>query len=177
MSAKRLRTPKLKPGELRVYWGHEPHDTTREVMFAYSGDRLMKRDTNLLHAFMASPRVNPLARPLWSSMEKGLLQQLQERGYDLSTLKFSICKKNVPEGEPEREVRPADLDELNFSVAELELVRTAATELATTGVTSVPDLILHRAYLAGFLRCKGYTAGDLGELDKAINKAQEAREY
>lgn len=177
MPPKRLRIPKLRPGELRVYWGREPHDTTPDVMFAYNGDRMMKRDTNLLHAFMSSPRVNPLVRPLWSQMEKGLLQQLQDRGYDLSTLKFSILKKVVPEGEPECEVSPAELSSLNFSVEELEQVRTAAADLATTGVTAVPELILHRAAMAGFLRCEGYTVGDLGALDAAINKAQEERKY
>ena len=37
---KRLRTPKLADGELRIYWGREPHGYP-EIMFAWQGDRSM----------------------------------------------------------------------------------------------------------------------------------------
>lgn len=92
---KRLRTPKLKDGELRVYWGREPHDQTPEVMFAWQGDRMMKRDTNLLHHHFASKQPDPFAKPTFSKMNPSLIEELQQRGYDLTTLKFSIMKKKV----------------------------------------------------------------------------------
>ena len=53
---KRLRAPKLKEGELRIYWGRESHDRTPDVMLAWQGDSAMKRDTNLLHYVMCSKK-------------------------------------------------------------------------------------------------------------------------
>lgn len=90
---KRLRTPKLKDGELRMYWGREPHDRTAEVMLAYQGDRMMKRDTALLYRFLCSKRPDPMAEPIFSKMDLSLIEELEARGYDLTTLKFSIMKK------------------------------------------------------------------------------------
>ena len=90
---KRLRTPKLQDGELRIYWGREPHDRTPDIMFAWQGDRSMKRDTNLLHYMMCSKHPDPNAKPLFSVMRPSLMEELDARGYDLTTLKFSIKKK------------------------------------------------------------------------------------
>lgn len=90
---KRLRRPKLKDGELRIYWGRDPHDKTPDVMLAWQGDRSMKADTNLLHYVMCSKRPDPFARPLFSKMEPSFIEELQSRGYDITTIKFSIMKK------------------------------------------------------------------------------------
>ena len=92
---KRLRKPKMKDGELRMYWGKEPHDSP-DVMLAWQGDRRMKADTALLHHFICSQHPNPHVRPIFSKMEPSLIEELKARGYDLTTLKFSICKKVEP---------------------------------------------------------------------------------
>lgn len=92
--AKRLRKPKLKNGELRMYWGREDHDTTPDVILAWQGDRLMKRDTALLHYMMCSKRPKiEMGRINWNVMEPSLVEELELRGYDITTLKFSIMKK------------------------------------------------------------------------------------
>ena len=93
---KRLRTPKLQDGELRMYWGREPHDRTPDIMLAWQGDSLMKRDTALLHYVMCSkkPTIN-LGKVDWSAMQPSLIEELDARGYDLTTLKFSIKKKTA----------------------------------------------------------------------------------
>ena len=93
---KRLRRPKLKDGELRMYWGTEPHDKTPDVILAWQGDRMMKRDTNLLHYFLCSRHPNPHVEPIFSEMNPSLIEELVARGYDLTTLKFSIMKKVTP---------------------------------------------------------------------------------
>jgi hypothetical protein len=90
---KRLRAPKLEDGELRIYWGRDPHDRTPDVMFAWQGDRTMKHDTNLLHYVMATKHPDPNVTPLFSKMMPSLFEELDARGYDLTTLKFSIKKK------------------------------------------------------------------------------------
>jgi hypothetical protein len=93
---KRLRKPILKDGELRVYWGREPHDAP-DVMLAWQGDRSMKGDTALLHHFICSKHPNPNVLPIFSKMEPSLIEELKSRGYDITTLKFSIMKKVKPE--------------------------------------------------------------------------------
>lgn len=89
---KRLRKPKLKDGELQMYWGRVDGDVP-DVILAWQGDRMMKRDTNMLHSFMCSQRPDPFAKPLFSKMDPSMIEELEARGYDLTTLKFSIMKK------------------------------------------------------------------------------------
>jgi hypothetical protein len=89
---KRLRTPKLADGELRIYWGREPRGIP-EIMFAWQGDRSMKYDSKLLHYMMASKHPDPNVTPIFSKMRPSLFEELEARGYDMTTLKFSIMKK------------------------------------------------------------------------------------
>ncbi len=84
---KRFRTPKLKDGELRVYWGKLPHDSP-DVVFSWQGDRSMKRDTALL-CYLFSERELGTSR--------SLLEELEDRGYDITTLRFSVMKKSANE--------------------------------------------------------------------------------
>lgn len=93
---KRLRKPKLKDGELRMYWGRpDPHDNP-DVVLAWQGDRRMKADTALLHMIICSQRPKiRLGQLDWSAMEPSLIEELTARGYDITTLKFSIMKKPV----------------------------------------------------------------------------------
>lgn len=91
---KRLRKPKLKDGELRMYWGREPHGNP-EVMLAWLGDSAMKRDINLLFYHLCCQHPDPHAKPIFSKMNPSLIEELDARGYDLTTLKFSIMKKEL----------------------------------------------------------------------------------
>jgi len=89
---KRLRKPKLKDGELRMYWGRLPGDCP-DVIYAWQGDSSMKRDSALLHYRLGSQHPDPHAQPIFSKMLPSLLEDLEARGYDLTTLHFSIMKK------------------------------------------------------------------------------------
>lgn len=89
---KRLRRPKLKDGELRIYWGRLPHDSP-DVIYAWQGDSSMRRDTRMLNCYIGSQHPDPFAKPIFSKMNNSLLEELEARGYDLTTLKFSIMKK------------------------------------------------------------------------------------
>ncbi len=93
---KRLRTPKLEDGELLIYWGREPRGIP-EIMFAWQGDSSMKRDTNLLHYMMATQHPDPQVTPIFSKMKPSLFEELEARGYDLSTLEFTIKKRKQNE--------------------------------------------------------------------------------
>lgn len=88
---KRIRRPTLKDGELRMYWGII--DGSPDVIYEWKGDLSMKRDSRMLHNFLASQSPNPLKMPIFSEMKPSFLEELESRGYDLTTIKFSIMKK------------------------------------------------------------------------------------
>lgn len=93
---KRFRRPKLKDGELRVYYGKLPHDCP-DIIFEWHGDASMKRDSRLLHFYFGSQQPDWHVQPLFSKMNLSLLEELKDRGYDITTLKFSIMKKTIKE--------------------------------------------------------------------------------
>ena len=91
---KRFRKPKLKDGQLLVYWGKLPHDEP-DVIYSWQGDSSMKRDNALLCYHFGSRRPDPIAKPMYSKMDPSLLEELERRGYDITTLRFSIMKKTA----------------------------------------------------------------------------------
>lgn len=93
---KRLRRPKLKDGELRVYWGMPDRHDSPDVVLAWQGDSMMKRDAALLHYHLCSRHPDPHKHPIFSVMQPSLIEDLQARGYDITTIKFSIMKKGQP---------------------------------------------------------------------------------
>ena len=91
---KRFRSPKLKDGELRVHWGKLPGDTP-DVIYSCQGDSSMNRDCRLLHNILATKKPDLFAKPLFSKMNPSLLEELESRGYDITTLRFSIMKRKI----------------------------------------------------------------------------------
>lgn len=84
---KRYREPKAKPGELKAQWGKLKYDTP-DLCYAW-GDGCSKADSHLIHNVFSSGRFHPGS----FEQDKSLLEELEERGYDLTTMKFSIQKK------------------------------------------------------------------------------------
>lgn len=60
-----------------------------------------KCDGSLIHSMVSSPRHHPLPLP-HGEWDKSILDELKERGYDITTLKFSIKKldKNTSKNTP-----------------------------------------------------------------------------
>ena len=85
---KRFRAPKAKPGELKAQWGKLAHDTA-DICYAW-GECVSKADAHLLHNALSSEHL----RHLDNKWTPSLLKELESRGYDLTTLKFSIQKKS-----------------------------------------------------------------------------------
>lgn len=81
---KRYRTPKAKPGELLVKYGQEYGD--RDLFFCYGGEGATRRDSNVVMlAFNGDLKLG----------NGSLVKELEARGYDITTLKFSV-KLKVP---------------------------------------------------------------------------------
>ena len=91
MKPKRLRAPNAKPGELKAQWGKLRH-CDPDLCFAW-GEGCSKRDAALLNMHFGSERPDPLASPIFSKMIPSLLAELESRGYDVTTFKFSIQKR------------------------------------------------------------------------------------
>jgi hypothetical protein len=89
---RRWRSPTAKPGELVMRWGKMPRDAPDMVMAWGAG--CSKRDGALLHYMLASKRMHWTDGTL--TFEPSFLDELEARGYDLTTLRFSVRKKEAP---------------------------------------------------------------------------------
>uniref|UniRef100_A0A6H1ZXK8 Uncharacterized protein n=1 Tax=viral metagenome TaxID=1070528 RepID=A0A6H1ZXK8_9ZZZZ len=90
--AKRWRSPRAKPGQLKVQWGKLPDDDPDIV---YSGGIGTNGcDRALLHHVFGSPRYT-----YDGNTTPSLYDELEARGYDLTTLKFSIEKRKEEKGD------------------------------------------------------------------------------
>lgn len=85
---KRLYMPKAKSGQVKVAFGKEPGNSP-DLLYCYGGHGAKKGDSLTVLHFFAEIK---------NDEGKSMLQELQERGYDLTTLKFSVQKeeKNEP---------------------------------------------------------------------------------
>lgn len=83
----RATRKRAKPGELCMFYGRLPGDAP-DVIYAW-GAGCSKRDGALLNMILGSKRPPLLPFEPW---EPSLLDELVARGYDLSTLSFSIRK-------------------------------------------------------------------------------------
>lgn len=100
MSTKRYRRKYAKPGQLLVYYGKLPHENP-DICFAWGGDGATKRDGALLHYMFSGKRQRHIHDPEERKKNGGypiafdpsFIEELEARGYDLTTLKFSIQKK------------------------------------------------------------------------------------
>lgn len=91
--AKRFRKPTVKDGELKLFYGKfEKNDRDDICTLWGEGAGHNGRDSNLLlHIFCDKRPGTFLMKP--NEMQPSLIEELESRGYDLSTLKFSISKK------------------------------------------------------------------------------------
>ena len=91
---KRYRAPKAKPGELLLKYGKLPNDHP-DVCIAWGGEGADKRDANLIFNTLCDDRYK------FNSTETdcSLVEELKKRGYDITTIKFSIRKTQPQEGE------------------------------------------------------------------------------
>ena len=84
---KRWRTPKPRPNELRVLYGKLPKNDP-DILYVW-GEGTSKADSKLLHYMFSSKRFFPGS----VDANDSFLEELEKRGYDITTIKFSIQKK------------------------------------------------------------------------------------
>ena len=75
-----------KPGQLKLQWGSIERGEPKDVCYVW-GDGCSSRDSRLLHWIFCC------AKTTFGEPEKSFVEQLKERGYDISTIRFSIQKR------------------------------------------------------------------------------------
>ena len=96
---KRWRSPKAKDGELKVQYGKLPLDSP-DIIYV-GGNGTSRPDRRLLHYIFSLGHFDG----------KSLYEELESRGYDLTTLKFSIQKKFVTLPQPTKSAVVVDENE------------------------------------------------------------------
>ena len=86
---KRWRKPRAKAGELKVQYGKLGQDSP-DIIYS-SGDNTSGADRRVLHYMFSQGHYSPINKEFGHS----LYEELEARGYDLTTLKFSIQKKQT----------------------------------------------------------------------------------
>jgi len=89
---KRLRPHTFKPGVLEVYWGVMKGESTPDIIY-HRGDGCARPDGHLLYSVFGCKRERFDSERGQTIHDPSLLEELEARGYDLTTLKFSIKKK------------------------------------------------------------------------------------
>jgi hypothetical protein len=68
-----------KPGELKVHWSKRAKD----IMYSWGGEGACRGDGNWLNSWLSYHK----------GFESNFLQELENRGYDVTTLKISVKQK------------------------------------------------------------------------------------
>ena len=84
---KRIYVPVAKEGQLMAKWGRPEQGEPPEIVYAWGGAGACKRDAGILMRALGGLEVIDGKTPA---------QELEARGYDLSTLKFTIEHKTDP---------------------------------------------------------------------------------
>ena len=88
-----LKVPKPIDNTLVVRWGRSPDDDSEDICYTW-GNGTKKCDTALLHFMFSQGHYSPIKK----TFGKNLFEELELRGYDLTTFKFTIKKK--PDNSP-----------------------------------------------------------------------------
>lgn len=90
--AKRYRALTARPGELKLGWGREDRYNNPGIMVAWGDGVARANGSYLLNALCYGTFGPEGAR---EEMRPSFIKELEERGFDLSTLKISIQKKKA----------------------------------------------------------------------------------
>jgi len=93
-SKKKYRAKKLKPGELRVYYGVD-HDGEGYDVVVQNGKGTGRADRSYLWSVLASERASRSFVGDGTITEPSVIDELMARGYDIETIEFRIKKKVI----------------------------------------------------------------------------------
>jgi hypothetical protein len=86
------RRVRAKPGELKAYWGKLTRWDDPDFIFD-RGEGVGKPDGHLLYGFLCCERLYKRWDDSSDAPKRTFIEELEARGYDMTTLRFSVMKK------------------------------------------------------------------------------------
>ncbi len=99
MGERRVRVPKPKPGVLEARWGKASRGDEESIVYVHGGGGSSKPDGRILCRALEDLHVHD---------GRSLAEELLARGYDLTTLRFSIKLREPPVNVPPQAHSPQD---------------------------------------------------------------------
>ncbi|MAC12975.1 MAG: hypothetical protein CMN74_12325 [Sphingorhabdus sp.] len=96
---KRWRRLVAKPGEIKVGYGKESRHDDPDLLVAWGGGGADKSDARTVLSAIDRRHLARTLPGLDVEEQPSLAEELEQRGYDITTLKFSIQRKAPPEGD------------------------------------------------------------------------------
>jgi hypothetical protein len=86
------RVPKAKPGQIITTWAHRKYDGPD--LYFINGEGTSRADRSLMnHVFCCKRMTVDTKSPVGYDFGPSFAEELEKRGYDMTTFRFSIQKK------------------------------------------------------------------------------------
>ncbi len=90
---RRYRTPTAKPGEIKIAYGKPDRHDAPDICAAWGGEGADKSDARMVMHAMTEKRAGYAFPSMHVEERASLIDELEARGYDITTLHFSIKRK------------------------------------------------------------------------------------
>jgi hypothetical protein len=87
---KRYRTPTAKPGEVKIVYGRASHYDQPDLCAVWGGKGAAKPDARMVMHALTEPRSEYCIKTMKRVPAPSLIEELEARGYDITTLRFTI---------------------------------------------------------------------------------------
>lgn len=89
---KRWRVPSPKPGVLEAKYGKDESYNSPSIVYVHGGAGSSKPDARFLSTVFEGTDIET-GKPIFGKYGRSFVKELEERGYDITTLRFSIKLK------------------------------------------------------------------------------------
>lgn len=93
---RRYRIPVAKPGEIKIAYGKADRYDQPDICAAWGGGGADKPDARMVMHALTERRMAPAFPSLNYEERPSLVEELEARGYDITTLKLTVSKKATP---------------------------------------------------------------------------------
>ncbi len=90
---KRYRTPTAKPGEIKIVYGRIDRHNNPDLCVAWGSGTDMKCTGSLMMHAITEKTLRAKFPGPGHEYQPSLIEELEARGFDITTLRFSVMKK------------------------------------------------------------------------------------
>ncbi|MEH3108939.1 MAG: hypothetical protein PGN22_03105 [Agrobacterium cavarae] len=91
-TSKRWRVPTPKPGVLEAKYGKDESYNRPSIVYVHGGAGSSRPDARLLSTVFEGTDIST-GKPIFGEVGRSFVKELEDRGYDITTLRFSIKLK------------------------------------------------------------------------------------